>query len=249
MPATLVTIRFSHFCEKARWALDHAGVRYDERAYVPGFHLLGTKPRGGRTVPLLVTPHGVLKQSTAIVKHADMRAPVEKRLYPDDERVRAEVDAFVADLDEVLGVATRLVAYHHMLPEPAALARLVGIAMSPFERARLRAAVALFGNGMRRFMRIDDASAARAIDTVRRTFDAVSARVKDGRRYLFGDRLGAADIAFAALSSPALLPPGHPYFASDLRDVPEVLVPMVEELRATDAGKYACRLYAQDRRA
>ena len=50
-------------------------------------------------------------------------------------------------------------------------------------------------------------------------------------------------------ASPALLPPGHPYFASDLRDVPDVLVPLVEEVRATDAGKFAARLYAEDRRA
>src|SRR5258706_15412958 len=99
MPATLITIRFSHYCEKARWALDRAGVSYDERAYIPGFHQMGTRPRGGRSVPILVTPHGVLKESTDIVKHADMRAPREKKLYPDDDVLRGEADAFAADLD------------------------------------------------------------------------------------------------------------------------------------------------------
>ena len=247
MPATLITIHFSHFCEKARWALDRAGVRYDERAYLPGLHQLGTRSRGGRSVPLLVTPHGVLKQSTDIVKHADMRAPREKKLYPDNDALRAEVEAFIADLDKHLGPASRLVAYHHMLERPAALARLAGRAMTPVERWTFRAALPMLNKPMRRFMRIDEASAARAVDTVKRTFDDVSARLRDGRKYLFGDRFGAADIAFASLASPSLLPPGHPHFASDMRDVPAELVPMIEELRASDAGKFVARMYAEER--
>jgi glutathione S-transferase len=134
-----------------------------------------------------------------------------------------------------------------MLDRPAALARLAGIAMTPFERWSFRTVLPALKTPMRRFMRIDDAAAERAIDTVRRTFDDVSARLRDGRRYLFGDRFGAADIAFASLSSPSVLPERHPQFASDLRDVPEVLVPMVAELRASDAGKFVTRMYAEER--
>jgi Glutathione S-transferase, N-terminal domain len=35
---TLVTIPFSHFCEKARWALDHARVSFREEGHPPGLH-------------------------------------------------------------------------------------------------------------------------------------------------------------------------------------------------------------------
>ncbi|MCW3023116.1 MAG: Glutathione S-transferase family protein, partial [Conexibacter sp.] len=31
----LVTIPISHYCEKARWALDRAGVAYEERRHLP----------------------------------------------------------------------------------------------------------------------------------------------------------------------------------------------------------------------
>src|SRR5262245_45738042 len=35
----LTTIKFSHFNEKARWALDRFGVAYTERAYMPMLHM------------------------------------------------------------------------------------------------------------------------------------------------------------------------------------------------------------------
>ncbi len=247
MPATLITIRFSHFCEKARWGLDHAGVNYTEKAYIPGVHQIATRRHGGRSVPMLITPHGALRDSTDILRFADKRAAPERRLYPDDDVARAEVDAFVAALDKTLGPATRLVAYHHMLPTPAALVRRVGLGMSPGQRFRFRAMLPLLRGPMRRMMRIDDERAVRAIERIRTTFDDVSKRLADGRRYLFGDRLGAADITFASLASPSLLPPGHPHFASDLHEVPAPLLPLIEEIRATHAGRWASALYRDER--
>ncbi|MEO6575733.1 MAG: glutathione S-transferase N-terminal domain-containing protein, partial [Polyangiaceae bacterium] len=51
----LVTIPFSHYCEKARWAADHLRAPYVEEAYIPGGHLRAVSKEGGRTVPILVT--------------------------------------------------------------------------------------------------------------------------------------------------------------------------------------------------
>ena len=33
----LITIRFSHYCEKARWALDRGRIAYEERSHLPLF--------------------------------------------------------------------------------------------------------------------------------------------------------------------------------------------------------------------
>ena len=43
----LVTIPFSHYCEKARWALDRAGLAYEERAHLPLAHYLPARRAGG----------------------------------------------------------------------------------------------------------------------------------------------------------------------------------------------------------
>jgi hypothetical protein len=39
MTARLYTFTISHFAEKARWALDYKGIRYQEKRLVPGSHL------------------------------------------------------------------------------------------------------------------------------------------------------------------------------------------------------------------
>src|SRR5918996_28350 len=60
----LLTIPISHFCEKARWALDRAGLDYVEERHVQGVHrVVARRAGGGATVPVLVTAHGVLPDS------------------------------------------------------------------------------------------------------------------------------------------------------------------------------------------
>lgn len=53
----LITFATSHFCEKARWALDWHGVSYDEVGWPPGLHQILAKRRGLKEakVPILFT--------------------------------------------------------------------------------------------------------------------------------------------------------------------------------------------------
>jgi len=69
----LVTIPISHFCEKARWALDRAGLRYDERRHIQIIHQFAARiAGGGRTVPVLATSDGAFSESAAILRYADI---------------------------------------------------------------------------------------------------------------------------------------------------------------------------------
>src|SRR4051812_38918805 len=112
---TLITVPFSHFCEKARWALDWAGVVYCEEPHLPMLHWAATfRAGGGRTVPVFVADDAsVLADSTAILRWADHAREDGARLYPDDARLRTEVEAIEDDFDEHLGPATRTVGYHY----------------------------------------------------------------------------------------------------------------------------------------
>src|SRR6187397_1237510 len=55
-PGQTITFGFSHFCEKARWALDWHGIAYQEIGWPPGVHRILAKRCGakGTTLPILL---------------------------------------------------------------------------------------------------------------------------------------------------------------------------------------------------
>ena len=60
----LITIPISHYCEKARWALERAEMPYREERHIQAIHVLyARRAGGGMTVPVLVTPEGTLGES------------------------------------------------------------------------------------------------------------------------------------------------------------------------------------------
>ena len=68
----LITIPISHYCEKARWALERAGIPYREERHVQGIHRVAARRAGGgQTVPVLVTPEGALGESEDILRWVD----------------------------------------------------------------------------------------------------------------------------------------------------------------------------------
>ena len=101
----LLTIPISHYCEKARWALDLAGIEYREERHVQGIHQIAARRAGGgNTVPVLVTSGGVLGDSSDILAWVDERLPPDMRLFAGD---RSEIEALCKRFDEVLGPADR----------------------------------------------------------------------------------------------------------------------------------------------
>ena len=245
-PARLITIPFSHYCEKARWALDATGVAYVEDKYLPMAHRLATRAVGANMVPVLVTRHGALKDSAKILSFCDAHAVEDRRLYPRDAGQQADVVALETTFNDELGPATRLYGYFHALPHASDLAALVAPGMTFMQRALFPLAVPLVAPMIRKGYKVNESSAARARETIRRVFAAVGARL-EGRRYLVGDRFGAADLTFASLSAPAILPEGHPAWGTDVARLPEEFRALVGELRATRAGEHVVRMYREHR--
>ena len=248
-PARLITIPFSHYCEKARWALDATGVSYVEDKYLPMVHKIATRAAGGDMVPVLVTRHGALKDSAKILAFCDDHAHShadERRIYPREPAPKAEVDALEKVFNDDLGPATRLYGYFHALPHVRDLASLVAPGMTRIQRVLFPFAVPLVAPLIRKGYRVNEKYAERARETIRRVFADVSARL-DGKKYLVGDRFGAADLTFAALSAPVLLPTGHPAWSDEVARVPEGLRALMTELRGTRAGEHVVRMYREHR--
>ena len=256
--ALLVVIPVSHFCEKARWALERLGVPHRVEAHPPGFHVPAVKALGVETstsTPVLRLPDGrVLADSRLIVRHCDTlaeQAGVE-RLFPPG--LAAKVDSLCAQLDATLGGDARVVVYASALGSSEMRRSAAAPPVSPGERfAWTWTGVSfLMTQGLMRYgMGINQASGAKALDRIRATFDEMGALLSDGRPYLLGDAFTAANLTFVALSLPVL---GIPYGAMphgqrpfELGPKPAQLAATEAELRDTAAGRFALRVWAEQR--
>jgi glutathione S-transferase len=243
----LVSIRYSHYCDKARWALEHGRIPYREEPHLP---LFAWRPalRAGkrRTVPSLIIAGAALPDSTDILRWVDRQHTAEPLFPPEHE---AEISALEEEFDLKLGPATRRIVYSHLLRAPAAMAELFSMGAPRWELALARVLRPAMGRVIKVGLKIDDAGIARSQTVVDRTFASVEARLADGRRHLVGDRLTAADIAFATLAAPILLPPGYLRHVIAWESIPAELQRVVEKHRATPAGRFALRLYEERAKA
>jgi len=239
----LITIPFSHYCEKARWALDWCRVPYVEEGHLPMLHWGPTRRAGGgRTVPVLVTASdGVLADSTDILRWADARAAEGRGLYPTEEALAIE-----ERLDDELGPHARRAGYYYTLDDKTAIAAIAGGRVPAWELWAMRLARPLAVASMRRGMRIDAEGLRRSLTKVDASFAAMDALLSDGRRWLAGDRPSAADLTFAALAAPLLCPPEHPV-PLPVDGWAPAFHALRDRLRATRAGQHALRTYAEQR--
>ena len=235
MTPKLITIPTSHYCEKVRWALDRAKIDYVEEAHAPLF----ARVKAGGTVPVLITDEGKIKDSTPILQWIDSRYP----LYRDD--APALEDRF----DEGLGVAARVVAFQYIAAERPLALRISTNGVPRWEAALARAFFGMASGILRRRYHVSNAMVEKSLTELHRDFEEVSARLKDGRRYLCGDTFTAADITFASLSGPVLLPEAPGARLPTVEEAPPQLATLARELRATPAGAFALRLYAEERGA
>src|SRR5262249_28959529 len=104
--------RFSHYNEKARWALDWKRVPHVRRAVPPGPHAQQIMGRGGHAAaPALEGAGRVTPASTAIIAALEAAHPAPA-LYPSDPRERDRALALEEFFDEELGPHVRRLTFH-----------------------------------------------------------------------------------------------------------------------------------------
>ncbi len=241
---TLYQFTFSHFCGKARWALDYKGLPYTPRNLLPGLHrrvLLRLARKS--TVPLLIDNGEIIQGSTEIIDHLDGRYP-EYPLTPAARSQAKESREWEAFLDAEIGVPLRLWGYYHLLPD-SRLALKVMLRGAPwharlyyplmFPRVRER---------MSRYLHIDADSARQAEQRVM----AALARLDDtiaNRPYLVGGEFTRADLTACSLLA-LLCPPGNGEAAIAL---PQAMADLIDAHRARPYARWVRQVQAGHRNA
>jgi glutathione S-transferase len=248
-PDVLITIPISHYCEKARWALDRAGLGYVERPHLQVFHWAAVRRAGGgKTAPVLVRGDRVLADSADIVEEASAEAPPERRLFPDDPGAAAEVRDLQLDFDTNLGPHGRRWMYHGLRDRRDIAIEYACAAVPAWQRRALPVLYPVAARVINRVLEITPSTAAQSEAEVHRIFDEVGERMGDGRPYLCGERFTAADLTFSALAASVLMPPEYGVPLPQPEELPEPMAATVRELRAHHAGAHAMAMFRNERR-
>jgi len=200
----------SHFCEKARWALDLKGVPYTYRALAPGLHVLTTRRLGlpHTWVPILEDDRGIVQGSSQIIDYLEAHFP-EHPLTPDCPTLAQEVRAWEEDLDRRVGEDMRRVLYDLLLDHPDLLLPLWRHQTPPWTGLLYRATYPLITTRVRRLYKITPTSVTRSAASFAEIIGKLDRRLED-HPFLVGDTLTRADITAAALLAPMVFPKNHP---------------------------------------
>jgi len=224
---TLYQFAISHFCEKARWALDYKGLAYRLRNLVPGPHLRVTRRlAAGSSVPILVDGSVVVQGSGAIITHLD-RQHRARLLTP-----TATIDAGMAlewerYADNTIGVPLRVYFYHYVLADRALATRLLTDGGPWWSSALYALIYPVVRSRMRNALRVDTESARAAEARLIDAFVHIEERIAR-QQYLAGPTFSRADLTVSALLAPCW------------RD-PEALPAPLQRFIATHAERPALR--------
>lgn len=242
---TLYTFAMSHYSEKIRWALDYSHIPYREVKMTPVFHMipaLRMGRRGQTTLPILQTPRSAIQDSPRILDWLlDSYGPLE--LLPatalgqirDTER---RFDAIGKDVARFLYANSFGSADQH-------IKRLWTDHASPAQARFIRAAYPVIRWGFKRKLQINDKRAELARRRITEVMDWLESQLADGRTYLVGDRLSAADITAAALLAPIACPPQHPVYGEP--QFAQSMAGAIAPWRNRQALQWVRRMYEQHR--
>lgn len=204
----------SHYCEKARWALDYCKVDYRIELLAPGEHIKIARNLGldDTTLPILVTDEASIQGSSQIIDWAEAnKADAGVHLNPDvDLEVCRQMEQ---RLDRRFGVHVRRYYYSEALTQQPQTVRSIFTDGLPWrQKIVLRLA---WGEICKRMIRGMDLGVDQGLES-RQVVDTelswIDEHLADGRQFLLGDRFSRADLSAAALIATLALPASHPTY-------------------------------------
>lgn len=241
-PLILYQLYISHYCEKARWALDYKGLSYRVVNLLPGPHIKTAKALSGQTsLPILVHDDHAVNDSSAIISYLDERFP-QHPLTPPDVAQRREALEWERFADEDIGPHVRRICYHVLLDDPKTVLPLFTTGGPWYGPLMMKFAFGRLQKVMRQHMNITAASARASAATLDEALDKLAARLSD-RQFLVGEHFSRADLAVSALLAPLFVPVQY------LPTSPCPLPPPWQEIadRYADRIGFARAMYAQRR--
>ncbi|MFT7560443.1 MAG: glutathione S-transferase [Flavobacteriales bacterium] len=195
----------SHYCEKARWAIQYKRLPYKRKTLLPGLH---RKPMlrlsGQSSLPVLKDEKAIVSGSSEIVSYLDATYP-RFQLTPEDATLAARSLKWEAMADEKVGPSVRKIIYSVLLDHPNIVIPLF-IYEGPFySNFVLKRSFPKIQEALRRGLPITDESVSETVAELKAVISEMRNNM-DSEHYIVGDKFSRADLAFASLLAPLFRP-------------------------------------------
>jgi glutathione S-transferase len=203
----LNTFVISHFSEKVRWVLDVEGASYEERALLPGLHVLTARRLAEHsTLPILEHDSHVVQGSSAIVDYLSAELGFRRFEPPASRAARsAELEELA---DHALGKGVQRIAYGDLLHDRKTLTKLWSLGNPFWGRAFYALAYPGVARAVKSMYKITPETVSEAKQRFRAAMTEFDRALQD-QPYLTGATPCRADLALAALLAPLSRPPEH----------------------------------------
>lgn len=209
----LYIFTISHFCEKARWALDYYGIEYELCILSPGAHRFKARKMGAQysSLPVLDTGERVVQGSSEIVdwaSNANKRPEKSLEVAPE---WRDDAQQMEQRLDKRVGVHLRRMFYSEALVEHPNTVKPVFMEGLTVAQG---VGLSLLWPGVRKLMiKGMDLGYAQGLESqaiLDSELEWLNTQLADGRQYLIGGTFSRVDLTAASLLARTVLPKQHP---------------------------------------
>lgn len=243
---TLYQFPLSHFCEKARWLLDHKELDYVAQNLIPGVHRAFAQLKTGQNrLPILKDQEKWVADSTQIALYLDQIYP-EHRLLRADQHQREEA-LVINQWANDLGFHVRRWGLAHALAEnDDSLDIMIG--EQGYLRQFEKYSKPLLKTLVSKSYQLDAEKVAESEHYMDEIIAQLNQRlIAQGGRYFVGDRLGLADIAVCSMLAPLLEIKGTPWENEHGAHVSDAFNQYQQVLTDLPLGQYVKRIYATER--
>ena len=248
---TFVCNSVSGSSEIARWVLDINQILHIEKRHAPRLYIKKVNKLTGNdglgNDPVLIHTDSLIYTAESIIQYYDQKNAPENRLFPANPDERSKVmgwyKLFTDDLEDLVWQYV----YSQLFNAPKDALKLFKDGVPFIEKLKYDLGYSSLKRALIDQWDIRDKPSVAFLIEIRKIFKKVDERLNDGRKYLVGDKISAADIAFASIAAPLILPQEFGGSITCINEIPEELRLEIIKFRATKAGQYVMGLYQEDR--
>jgi len=213
----LLEFPHSHYCEKARWALDFKGLEFEAVPILPMFHLITIKKFApNTTVPVLLNAEDAKQGSSEIITYLDDKYPTDL-LTPSKEKERKKCLEIEQQMDECLGENLRRIYYSKLLAYPELIGHCFTHPMPKIKQIIFKLIYPFCRYKIYQHFVISEQRVDQSIKDFAKSMDELAV-ILEGKEYLIDDRFSRADLSIASMLSLMIMPKEHPFPWQEMPD-------------------------------